>query len=110
MVGGGLIEYIIRYRINAIRDYFWIGIPRNDFNDVRGHGDVSSYRRKDCEAAKGKARRGMKTMIVIGLILTAIFTLPAMLFLFLYGAALIYRDLRERPDAKPLSKDEWKIM
>lgn len=52
----------------------------------------------------------MKTLIVIGLILTGVFTLPAMLFLFLYGAALIYRDLRERPDAKPLSKDEWKIM
>lgn len=52
----------------------------------------------------------MKTMIVIGLILTGVFTLPALLFLFLYGAALIYRDLRERPDAKPLSKDEWKIM
>lgn len=110
MVGGGLIEYIIRHRNNAVRDSFWIGIPRNDFNDVRGHGDVSNHRRKDCEAAKGKARRGMKTLIVIGLILTGIFTLPAMLFLFLYGAALIYRDLRERPDAKPLSKDEWKIM
>ena len=52
----------------------------------------------------------MKILIVSGLILTAIFTLPAMLFLFLYAAALIYRDLRERPDAKPLSKDEWKIM
>ena len=52
----------------------------------------------------------MKTLIVIGLILTGVFTLPALMFLFLYGVALIYRDLRERPDAKPLSKDEWRIM
>lgn len=52
----------------------------------------------------------METVIVVGLILTGVFTLPALLFLFLYEATLIYRDLRKRPDAKPLSKDEWKIM
>lgn len=52
----------------------------------------------------------MKTLIVIGLILTGVFTLPALLFLLLYGALLIYRDYRERPDAPPPSKDEWRIM
>lgn len=51
-----------------------------------------------------------KILIIIGLILTLIFTIPLFGILILYEAALIYRDRRERPDAKPLSKDEWKIM
>lgn len=51
-----------------------------------------------------------KILIIIGLVLTLIFTIPLFGSLILYEAALIYRDRRERPDAKPLSKDEWKIM
>lgn len=51
-----------------------------------------------------------KILIIIGLALTLIFTIPLFGILILYEAALIYRDRRERPDAKPLSKDEWKIM
>ena len=52
----------------------------------------------------------MKVLTVIGLILTLVVTVPILGILVLYEAALIYRDRRERPDAKPLSKDEWKIM
>ena len=52
----------------------------------------------------------MKVLTVIGLILTLVVTVPVLGILVLYEAALIYRDRRERPDAKPLSKDEWKIM
>ena len=51
-----------------------------------------------------------KILIIIGLVLTLIFTIPLFGILILYEAALIYRDRRERPDAKSLSKDEWKIM
>ena len=51
-----------------------------------------------------------KILIVIGLILTLVVTLPAIGILILYEAALIYRDRRERPDAPPLSKDEWRLM
>ena len=42
-----------------------------------------------------------KILIVIGLILTMVVTLPILLFLFLFMAANIYRDYRERPDAPP---------
>lgn len=52
----------------------------------------------------------MKTLIIIGLILTLLVTVPIIGILVLIEAAFIYRDRRERPDAKPLSKDEWKIM
>lgn len=52
----------------------------------------------------------MKTLIIIGLILTLLVTVPVIGILVLIEAAFIYRDRRERPDAKPLSKDEWKIM
>ena len=52
----------------------------------------------------------MKTLIIIGLILTLLVTVPVLGILVLIEAVLIYRDRRERPDAKPLSKDEWKIM
>lgn len=48
-----------------------------------------------------------KILIVIGLILTLTVTLP---ILILTEAALIYRDRRERPDADPPSKDEWRLM
>lgn len=37
-----------------------------------------------------------KILIVIGLILTMVVTLPILLFLFLFMAANIYRDYRER--------------
>ena len=52
----------------------------------------------------------MKTLIIIGLILTLFVTVPVIGILVLIEAAFIYRDRREHPDAKPLSKDEWKIM
>ena len=52
----------------------------------------------------------MKTLIIIGLILTLLVTVPVLGILILIEASFIYRDMRERPDAKPLSKDEWKIM
>ena len=49
-------------------------------------------------------------LITISLILTLVVTLPVIGLLILWEIALIHRDRRERPDAKPLSKDEWKIM
>ena len=49
-------------------------------------------------------------LITIGLILTLVVTLPVIGLLILWEIALIHRDRRERPDAKPLSKDEWKLM
>ena len=52
----------------------------------------------------------MKTLIIIGLILTLLVTVPVIGILVMIEAAFIYRDKRERPDAKPLSKDEWRIM
>ena len=52
----------------------------------------------------------MNTLQIIGLILTLVVTLPVLGILVLCEALLIYRDRRDRPDAKPLSKDEWKIM
>ena len=52
----------------------------------------------------------MKVLTIIGLILTLVVTVPVLGILVLYEAVLIHRDRRERPDAKPLSKDEWKIM
>ena len=51
-----------------------------------------------------------KILIVIGLILTLVVTLPILILLILTEAALIYRDWRERPDADPPSKDEWRLM
>lgn len=52
----------------------------------------------------------MNTLQIIGLILTLFVTVPLLGILVLIEATYIYRDKRERPDAKPLSKDEWKIM
>ena len=52
----------------------------------------------------------MNTLQIIGLILTLVVTLPAIGILILYEAALIYRDRRERPDAQPPSKDDWRLM
>ena len=52
----------------------------------------------------------VNTLQIIGLILTLVVTLPVLGILILCEAVIIYRDRRERPDAKPLSKDEWKIM
>ena len=52
----------------------------------------------------------MKTLIIIGLILTLLVTVPVLWILVLFETALIYRDRRERPDADPPTKDEWKIM
>ena len=51
-----------------------------------------------------------KILIVIGLILTLVVTLPILILLILTEAALIYMDRMERPDADPPSKDEWRIM
>lgn len=51
-----------------------------------------------------------KLLIIIGLVLTLFVTVPLLGILVMIEAAFIYRDKRERPDAKPLSKDEWKIM
>ncbi len=51
-----------------------------------------------------------KILIVIGLILTLVFTLPILILLILTEAAQIYMERREHPDAKPISKDEWRIM
>ena len=51
-----------------------------------------------------------KILIVIGLILTLVVTLPILILLILTEAALIYRDRRERPDADPPSKGEWRLM
>lgn len=51
-----------------------------------------------------------KILIVIGLILTLVVTLPILILLILTEAALIYRDRRESPGADPPSKDEWRIM
>ena len=52
----------------------------------------------------------METVKIIIMILTALVTLPFALFSILYEVAMIYRDIRRRPGAKPLTKDEWKIM
>lgn len=52
----------------------------------------------------------MNTLQIIGLILTLVVTLPLLavaLLLFITG---VYRDYRERPDAPPPSKDEWRLM
>lgn len=51
-----------------------------------------------------------KILIVIGLILTLVVTLPILILLILIEAVLIYRDRREHPDAAPPSKDEWRLM
>lgn len=51
-----------------------------------------------------------RMMIIIGLILTLVVTIPILLFLILFMAALIDRDRRERPDAPPPSKDDWRVM
>lgn len=51
-----------------------------------------------------------KILIVIGLILTLVVTLPILILLILTEAALIYRDRMERPDTDTPSKDEWRIM
>ena len=52
----------------------------------------------------------MKTLTIIGLILTLLVTVPLLGILILCEAILIYRDRSERPDADPPTKDEWKIM
>ena len=49
-------------------------------------------------------------IIIIGLILTLVVTMPILILLILIEAALLYRDRRERPDADPPSKDEWRLM
>lgn len=51
-----------------------------------------------------------KILIVSGLILTLVVTLPILILLILTEAAQIYMERREHPDAKPISKDEWRIM
>ena len=51
-----------------------------------------------------------KILIVIGLILTLVVTLPILILLIQTEAELIYRDRRENPDADPPSKDEWRLM
>lgn len=51
-----------------------------------------------------------KILIVIGLILTLVVTLPILIILILTEAAIIYRDRMKRPSADPPSKDEWRIM
>lgn len=51
-----------------------------------------------------------KILIVIGLILTIVVTLPILILLILTEAAIIYRDRMKRPGADPPSKDEWRIM
>lgn len=51
-----------------------------------------------------------KILIVIGLVLTLVVTLPILILLILIEAVLIYRDRREHPDAAPPSKDEWRLM
>lgn len=51
-----------------------------------------------------------KVLIVIGLILTLVFTLPILILLILTEASQIYMERRGHPDAKPISKDEWRIM
>lgn len=48
-----------------------------------------------------------KILIIIGLILTLLVTLPV---LFIVAAVSWYRCKYERPDADPPSKDEWKVM
>ena len=52
----------------------------------------------------------VNTLQIIGLILTLLVTVPVLGILVLYEALLIYKDRRERPDADPPTKDEWKIM
>lgn len=52
----------------------------------------------------------MKILCIIGIILTAFITMPIILFLIICEAANIYRAYRERPDAPPPSKDEWRLM
>lgn len=51
-----------------------------------------------------------KVLIVIGLILTLVFTLPILILLILTEAAQIYMERMDHPDANPISKDEWRIM
>lgn len=51
-----------------------------------------------------------KILIVIGLILTLVVTLPILILLILTEAAIIYRDRRESHGADHPSKDEWRIM
>ena len=79
---------------------------------------VVSVRASEIAASVIKASRSIvpvgnnmaKMMIIIGLILTLIVTVPILLFLILFMAALIDRDRRERPDAPPPSKDDWRVM
>lgn len=42
-------------------------------------------------------------MIGAGAILSLLVTIPILML-------MLYRAMRESPDAKPLSKDEWKIL
>ena len=52
----------------------------------------------------------LKILTIIGLVLTGIITIPLILFLIICEAAIIYRDYKDRPDAPPPSKDDWKVM
>ena len=49
-------------------------------------------------------------MIIVGLILTLVITIPYFIFMAFWEMSMIYRDRQERPDAKPPTKDEWKVM
>lgn len=51
-----------------------------------------------------------KILIVIGMILTLVVTLPILILLILTEALQIYMERREHHDDKPISKDEWRIM
>lgn len=51
-----------------------------------------------------------KILIIIGLVLVLVFTIPYLAFMVLWEMTLIYRDKQERPDAVPPTKDEWKVM
>ena len=51
-----------------------------------------------------------KILIIAGLIMTLVVTLPLMLLLILFMIACVDRDRRERPDADPPAKDEWRLM
>ena len=49
-------------------------------------------------------------MIIIGLILTLVVTIPILLFAIVLLQSSIYRDRQERPGSKPPSKDDWKVL
>ena len=49
-----------------------------------------------------------KVLIIIGLLLTGFVTVPLILLMALIESSMIYKEWKRRPDAPPLSKDEWK--